>query len=78
MQKLFDLDKKEIIEPGIGDIVRMEGFEAECQKWDLMNGSNCTECFFRPFPNSVCCNLIHCYADERQDRTFVNFKQIYK
>lgn len=78
MQTLFDLDKKEIIEPEIGEIVRMEGFEAECQKWNQMDGSHCQECFFYPFPASVCCDLIKCYGNERQDRTFVNFKQIYK
>lgn len=76
MQTLFDLDKKEIIEPEIGDTIQMEGFKAECQKWDLMNGSPCEECFFRPFPQSVCCDLIRCCSDERQDREFINFKEL--
>ena len=76
MQTLFDLDNLQIIEPNEGDIVEMQGYKAVCQVWDRFNGNHCEQCFFRPFPASVCCDLIRCYASEREDRTFINFKEV--
>ena len=76
MQQSIFPNEPEILEPNTGDIINLEGFTAQCIDFDCSDELQCLVCDLQPFPCSVCCNLINCFAIERQDGKGKVFKII--